>query len=442
MNNDKNRNEEYMTELDRIMMRQRAKEELEIEYGLRKRRDITGMATALESMKDIQEREKQREEDGLPRKVKYRRILVGPGKVITVPYVEEEHLTHGESEPKSIIDEYGSNFAIGRSDDDIITSPGSGEGEEGEVIGERPLPLGGEGEEGQEAGEDEGEHDIEEEAYEIGQRISEQLELPNLSEKRKKFPTNEYTYDLTDRHRGSGQFLDKKESLKRITKTNILLGRTDRDNPNPKDMIVVPQDKVYRVLSRERVWKSQAVVCFLRDYSISMYGEPTEALVSQHLLIYSWLLTQYEKRVIPRFFVHDVNCREVTARQYFRLSAGGGTFIPSGYQKINEVVESEGLQDEYDIFVFQGSDGDDGDWRGDVAIPELEKILSYANRMGVTLFKHPYRLETGTETTFEGYINESGIPERKDVFRMHIMPSTDVTEEMNIEALKALIAQD
>ncbi len=236
--------------------------------------------------------------------------------------------------------------------------------------------------------------------------------------------------------------MDEDRTLERILETNLILGRINLDDLDTTKMIVGPEDEVYRVLSRERVWKSQAVVFFVRDYSGSMWGEPTKSLISQHLLIYSWLLVQYEKLVIPRFLVHDTECREVTAREYFTLQAVGGTFIASAYKKINEIVESEGLERDYNIYVFQGTDGEDFDRDGQYALPELQKILNYANRVGVTVFKHPYYLDQNRKTSFEEYIEKSGILQRKDVFRMRVMPSFDITEEQNIEALKALIAQD
>ena len=154
----------------------------------------------------------------------------------------------------------------------------------------------------------------------------------------------------------------------------------------------------------------------MRDYSGSMYGEPTQSLVAQHLMIYAWLLVQYEKRVIPRFIVHDTHAREVSARGYFAASIGGGTLIASGYKKINDIVEGEALADDYSIYVFQGSDGDDGD-DGTRALPEIRKILSYASRMGVTLFKHPYYAQQGIKSVFEEYIERGNILAQRDVFR-------------------------
>jgi len=446
--------DECMTDLDKLGMRLAAQahfEAIEARFLNRRERRSMGKITALESLEDLLKRDAEREKDGFPKKIKFRRILTGSGKVGTVPFVEEDQLAHGEFEPKRIV-QLGQFLDDDEDDnDDIGEGVGHGKGEVGDVIGEVPLPLGGgggdgddggDGDQGPGAGEESADHAFEEEAYEIGRRLMEKLQLPNLKEKRKKVPIDEYTYDLDDRHRGSGQFLDKKATLRRVVKTNLILGRVDKDNLDTTKMVIGPQDLIYRVLSRERVWKSRAVVIFMRDYSGSMWGEPTEALVSQHLMIYAWLLFVYERLVIPRFIVHDTRAREVTAREYFGLASSGGTMIVSGYKEINKIVKGGGLDNDYNIYVFQGTDGDDFDDDGRETLPELEQILEYANRVGVTLFKHPYYTGKNIETSFEKYIKKGGILERKDVFRMHVMSNYNITEEQNIEALKVLIAQD
>lgn len=446
-------NERYLTDLDRLGMQAVLRKRMKRRSGIWSELKLFGKNTSLESMQDLLKRDKERTADGFPSRIKFRRVLTDQNKVISVPYVEEEQLLHGQFEPKNIVSFGQSQTNLSSFDEqpDIGESPGHGDGEVGDVIGEIPMPSGGDGDEdgdegddpGQGAGDEDADHSLEEDAYELGKRLSEKLQLPNLKDKPKKVPTDEYTYDLTDRHKGSGQVLDKKQTLRNIVKTNLVLGRVTRDDLDTKKMIVGPQDREYRVLSRERVWLAQAVVCFLRDFSGSMWGEPTKALVAQHLMIYAWLLVQYEGRVIPRFFVHDHAAREVTAKEYFGLGSWGGTLIASGYKKINEVVEGEALESQYNIYVFQGTDGDDGDREGKYALPELEKILRYASRMGVTLFKHPYYVDSDENTIFEQYIEGSGILERKDVFRLHIMPKYySVTDEMNEEALKELIAQD
>lgn len=383
------------------------------------------------AFEDLLKRDEQREKDGFEKKIKIKKILTGRGKIIIVPYVEEEKLIHGEFEPTG---EHGQDLA------------GHGKGEVGDVIDR--VPLQGCCEEDEDSGDDsdsgagegEGEHGIETEAYQLGKELSEKLNLPNLKDKGKKIPTDEYTYDLTDRHRGSGQVLDKKETLKSVIRSNKALGRFSGSNVELANLIVGPQDKIYRVLSKEKVWKSPAVVFFLRDYSGSMYGDPTTAVISQHLMIFSWLLFQYERLLIPRFIVHDTEAKEVSVGAYFKISSGGGTFIPSGYEKITEIVESEGLARDYNIYIFQGTDGDDWDKKGEKAIPEIQKILGYANRMGVSVLKKDYNFEE--KTVFEEYVEKSGLLDQKALFRMHLMSSENITDEKNEEAVKALVAQD
>ncbi|MDP3763372.1 MAG: DUF444 family protein, partial [bacterium] len=298
-----------MTELDILGTKRSLEEGFTRKNGIYIPWYASSPVASLESLDDLLKRDETREKDGFPKKIKFRNILAGPGKIISVPYVEEEKLIHGEFEPKS--DEDGED---GDGVGDMGQAPGSGEGETGDVIGE--VPIRGDGGEGEDprAGTEPGEHGIEEEAYKLGKELSEKFHLPNLRDKGKKVPTDEYVYDLTDRHRGSGQVLDKKETLKSIVKTNISLGRLDKENIDTTNLVVGPHDKVYRVLSREKVWKSQAVVFFARDYSGSMWGEPTKAILAQHLMIYAWLLVQYEKLVIPRFFVHDTEAREVSVQ--------------------------------------------------------------------------------------------------------------------------------
>ena len=85
-----------------------------------------------------------------------------------------------------------------------------------------------------------------------------------------------------------------------------------------------PQDLVYRILSKEKDYESQAMVFFLRDYSASMYGKATEIVTSQHLMIYSWLAYQYENQVESRFILHDTDAREVPDfHTYYNLSIAG-----------------------------------------------------------------------------------------------------------------------
>jgi uncharacterized sporulation protein YeaH/YhbH (DUF444 family) len=355
---------------------------------------------SLSSIDELLQRDKQREEDGFPRKIRIGR-LVKPGrgakeKIILVPTTVEEKFIH--------------DTRIADPEKEGATG-GSGEGKEGDVIGEEPIHdpdgsgIGG-------AGQGEGaEHELESSAYDLGKILSENFELPDLKDKGKKRSLTRYTYDLTDRNQGCGQVLDKKATLRKIIESNIALNNIGNySSIDPGRLLVSPKDKVYRILSKEKEYESQAMVFFVRDYSGSMVGKPTELVVTQHVLIYSWLLYQYEKQVETRFILHDTEAKEVPDfYTYYNSSVAGGTKVQSAYRLVNDMVEEGNLARDYNIYVFHGTDGDDWDDDGTQTIPELKKMLTYSNRVGVTI------AERGSgrpgETSVEKYLRSSRLLE-------------------------------
>ncbi len=381
-------------------------------------------SSTLNTLDELLARDKQREQDGFPRKINVGR-LIKPGKgskdkIVIVPTTVEEKFMHNNN-PEA--EEEGQ-------------SGGSGEGEEGEVIGQQPVRPSQQGS-GQGPGEGGGEgHEIESNAYELGKILTEKFKLPNLKDKGKKRSLTKYTYDMTDRNRGFGQILDKKATLRKIIETNFALDRIpDKSNINTQDLLVSPKDKIYRILSREKDYESQAVVFFVRDYSGSMQGNATMLVASQHVMIYSWLLYQYSNQVETRFILHDANAKEVPDfHTYYNSQVAGGTKISSAYNLVNQIVESENLARDYNIYVFHGTDGDDWDTDGKDAIPELKKMLEYSSRIGITVVKH-----STYATQIEQYLDKSGLlKEKSDILRMDTM-SDNADENRLIEGIKRLI---
>jgi hypothetical protein len=218
------------------------------------------------------------------------------------------------------------------------------------------------------------------------------------------------------------------------------LGRIQPAVPiDPHNLLISPDDRVYRILSKEKDFESQAVVFFVRDYSGSMSGKPTELVVTQHVLIYSWLTFQYENQVKSRFILHDTDAKEVEDFQtYHNLRVAGGTQVSSAYKLVNKIVEQENLEREYNIYIFHGTDGDDWDTTGKETLPELEKMLRYANRVGITIAENGYGVSGGSEV--EKYIKGSGLLEsKKNLLRLDVM-AKESDEGRLIEGIKKLIS--
>ena len=389
------------------------------------------------TLDELLERDRRREEDGFKRKIRIGRIVKpgsgGKDKIIIVPTTVEEKFVHDEIHPDQ---EQGEGESTG----------GTGEGEEGDIIGEQPVrPEEGEGENGEGDGEGPGEgkggdHELESNAYELGKVLSQDFQLPNLKDKGKKRTLSRYIYDLTDKNRGAGQILDKKATLKKIVETNITLGNIpDIDDIDTSRFIIAPQDLIYRILSREKDFESQAMIFFLRDYSGSMGGKVTQAVVSQHVMLYSWLLYQYEKQVETRFILHDTQAKEVDDfYKYYSYRVAGGTNVFTAFKMVNDIVERESLARDYNIYVFHGTDGDDWDKDGKQTIAEIEKMLSYVSRIGVSIVEHSYVGSNQTEV--EKYLKSSQmLTKHDDLIKLDVM-SENADDTRIIQGIKRLIS--
>ena len=170
-----------------------------------------------------------------------------------------------------------------------------------------------------------------------------------------------------------------------------------------------------------------------------MTGWPTEMVVSQHVLIYSWLIYQYESQVETRFILHDTEAKEVESfNVYYNSKVAGGTQVASAYRLVNQIVEQENLQRDYNIYVFHGTDGDDWDTTGEEAISQLKKMLSYAARIGITIAENNFGIPGRSDV--ERYVKKSGLLEEKsDLIRLDVLEQGS-SEPRLIEGIRALIS--
>ncbi len=385
-------------------------------------------ALSMKTLEELMKHDQQREKDGFPKRIRFGK-LVKPvrgkkGQVIVVPTTYEPKFLHDNS----ITEEEESG--------------GSGDGDEGEVIGQQSAePKEGDG---QGAGEGSGgEHDVTSEAFDLGKILTEKFELPNIKAKGKKPSLTKFKYDLTDKNRGFGQLLDKKATIRKVIETNILLGNIkEAEDFDPENLVINPKDKIFRIMSKEKDFETQALVFFIRDYSGSMSGKPTEVVTSQHLLIYSWLMYQYQNNVETKFIVHDTKAKEVPDfYTYYKYQVAGGTQIYPAFELANEITVKEQLERDYNIYVFYGTDGDDWEQNGEKMIAALKIMLGYSNRVGITVAKNRWT-SSATKTTVEKNVEKSGfLKSKKELIRMDTIISEEATEESIIESIKKLISE-
>lgn len=231
---------------------------------------------------------------------------------------------------------------------------GQGEGQQGQDVGD---PGQGQGA----AGDKPGEHLVEVELSldELAEILGEKLQLPRIEPKgNKNIDTVKTKYNglAPVGPEGLRQF---KNTYKQALKRMISSGYYD-----PRDPKIVPIRRDFRYKTFKKIVQPQtkAVVIYMMDVSGSMGDEQKEIVRLESFWINTWLKKHY-KGLETRFIIHDAAAKEVDENTFFRTSESGGTLISSAYKLAQQIIEEEYPPNEWNIYPFHFSDGDN--WSGE-----------------------------------------------------------------------------
>lgn len=293
---------------------------------------------------------------------------------------------------------------IGRQGKDVITIPlpeihlprfrfdpmqrrgvGRGKGQPGD-----PLSPGDEAEGIGRAGDQPGEHMLEEELTieELAEILGEELELPRI-EPRGRHEIKTTKYKLTSvRRTGPESLRHFKRTFKETLKRQIASGLYD-----PRKPVVVPirQDKRYRSWKHQTQPHSAAVIIYMMDVSGSMGDEQKEIVRIESFWIDTWLRSQYQG-LVSRYIIHDATAREVDRDTFFRTKESGGTIISSAYKEAIKILDADYPASEWNIYLLHFSDGDNWSSEDTNECIRLlrDQMLPRANLFGYGQVRSPY----------------------------------------------------
>lgn len=239
------------------------------------------------------------------------------------------------------------------------------------------------------------------------------LELPNLEEKRHR-ELESSTVRFTD-IRKSGPFsnLDKRRTIRENLKRNALSGRSGFGG-------ITNDDLRFRTWDRDIRRESNAVVFAMMDVSGSM--GTFEKYVSR--AFYYWMVrflrTRYDMVEIV-FIAHHTEAREVTEEEFFTRGESGGTKASSAYQLVLETIESRYPPDDWNIYPFHFSDGDNWPSDNERCLQLTSRLVELCNVFGYGEIRQGRFVHQSTlMQTFERlqspkYISVS-IAEKSDVY--------------------------
>jgi uncharacterized protein len=234
---------------------------------------------------------------------------------------------------------------------------GQGDGEVGQSLGPADQPGQGPGE----AGEQPGDHvlEVDVELEELAKILGEELELPNIEPRGKKAIAAEKDVYTGIHRTGPESLRHFKRTYKQALLREISSGTYDPDDPI---VLPIPADKRYRSWKTHRVPEANAVIIYMMDVSGSMGFEQKEIVRIESFWIDTWLRSQY-KNIESRYIVHDATAKEVDQHTFFHIRESGGTKISSAYELCRNLIDREFPPDDWNIYPFHFSDGDN--WGGD-----------------------------------------------------------------------------
>nr|WP_255603336.1 DUF444 family protein [Oscillochloris sp. ZM17-4] len=232
---------------------------------------------------------------------------------------------------------------------------GQGEGDVGDPVGQ------GDGQPGQgQAGSDPGQHALEVDITldELAAILGEELQLPNIQPKGRKNLVSEKDKYSGIRRTGPNSLRHFKRTYREALRRQISSGEYDSADP-----IIVPirDDMRYRSWKETMLPESNAVIIYMMDVSGSMGTEQKELVRITAFWIETWLRSQY-KEIDIRYIVHDAAAKEVDQETFYHIREGGGTKISSAYKLCNRLIDERYPSEEWNIYPFHFSDGDN--WGG------------------------------------------------------------------------------
>lgn len=266
-----------------------------------------------------------------------------------------------------------SNDMMGKSEKDYVKIPihsielprfkygSKDQGGVGEGQGDKGESAEGKGVASGEAGDKEGQHFLEVDLSfeELAEILGEKLQLPKIEPKGNKFIDSEIIKYKSRSAVGPDGLRHFKSSYKEALKRSIASGTYDPENPV---IIPIKSDFRYKSFKREIKPKTNAVVIYMMDVSGSMGDEQKEIVRLESFWINMWLKKNY-KGLETRFIIHDATAKEVDEKTFFSTSESGGTLISSAYKLAKKIISEDYPTDEWNIYPFHFSDGDN--WSGE-----------------------------------------------------------------------------
>lgn len=249
---------------------------------------------------------------------------------------------------------------------DVIASDGAAKGDKGHGAGEDP-------------GADYYEAEVSFE--ELENMLFEDLTLPNLQEKKKQQVQSTATRFNDIRKAGIMSNVDKKRTIIEAIKRNAKAGANQVN--------IIRDDLRFKTWETVHKYQSSAVVLAMMDTSGSMGTFEKYIARTFFFWMVRFLRTKYNHVEII-FLAHHTQAKEVTEEEFFTKGESGGTKCSSVYQLALDIISKRYSPDQYNIYPFHFSDGDNLPSDNEACYKLISKLLPLSNMFGYGEIVSPY----------------------------------------------------
>lgn len=208
---------------------------------------------------------------------------------------------------------------------------------------------------------------------ELAELIFEDLGLPNLKEKRQQEVTTESFQFRDIRKKGLMGNIDKRRTLLESIKRSAIKGE--------EKTIITPDDLRFKTWEEDIRYQSNAVILAMMDTSGSM--GPFEKYIARSFFFWMvrFLRTKYQNVNIV-FLAHHTEAKEVTEHEFFTKGESGGTRCSSVYRLALDIINQRYRPEDYNIYPFHFSDGDNIPSDNETCVELVGKLLDVCNIFG------------------------------------------------------------
>jgi uncharacterized protein len=235
----------------------------------------------------------------------------------------------------------------------------------------------------------------------------EEMKLPDLKPKyNSRMAEREMVREGWDKH-GARARLDRRRTVKEAVKR-----RAVQHNPLP----FTDEDLRFRQLVQRRKEATNAVVFFALDVSASMTVNERKLAKNFFFFALQGIRRQYAKVEI-RFIAHTTQAWEFSEEDFFQVTGTGGTGASTAFNLALQMIEEEYSPDQYNIYLFYASDGENFTEDHAAASASLEKLAALLNYIGY--IETAPGLLRSSETEMKSICNELDSGRHEDTGVIH-----------------------